>query len=61
MKDKYPGLPLIYRRGDIVRVVGTDKYGIVLFPADDQVWKQYLDMRLGQLLINVCEKQISLM
>lgn len=40
-EDRYPDLPLLFRRGDLVHVVGTERYGIVDGPENDEEEMHY--------------------
>ena len=35
-ENKYIDAPLMFRRGDMVHIIGTEKYGIVDWPVDDK-------------------------
>ena len=41
-KDKYVKLPLMFRRGDIVHIIGTELYGIVDAPENNEEEEQYI-------------------
>lgn len=43
-EDRYVDLPLLYRQGDIVHIVGTDLLGIVDGPKDDAEEEKYCDL-----------------
>lgn len=43
-EERYVDLPLFYRRGDIVHVIGTEYIGIVNEPADDAEEEKYRNM-----------------
>lgn len=41
-EDKHVKLPLMFRRGDIVHIIGTELYGIVDAPENDEEEEQYI-------------------
>ena len=43
-EERYVDLPLFYRRGDIVHVIGTEYIGIVNEPTDDTEEEKYRNM-----------------
>ena len=43
-EDRYVDLPLLYRQGDIVHIVGTELLGIVDGPMDDAEEEKYCDL-----------------
>ena len=43
-EDKYLKLPLMFRRGNIVHVIGTELYGIVDAPGNDEEEKLYTEV-----------------
>ena len=40
-EEQYITLPNPFRRGDIVEIVGTNTYGVVMSYVDDEDWEQY--------------------
>lgn len=43
-EDRYVDLPLLYRQGDIVHIIGTELLGIVDGPMDDAEEEKYCDL-----------------